>query len=228
MSGALIALDLDGTLEDSRGDMVAAIQRQRRRLGLDARPAGDFMAHVNRGMAHLYRHCFADHLAPAGPADDRVAESRLDALRLAYEDDYLAHIADTTELYPGMADALGSLATLGSLAIVTNKPERLSRALLDALGVAGHFRAVIGGDTCAESKPSPMPLAEAGRQAGCPAGHATVMIGDSAGDIRCARAFGAPVIWCAWGYAAEPGPSAPDFTARSADELPALVRQALA
>lgn len=233
----LIALDLDGTLEDSRADMVAAVQRLRRAWSLPVRSDEALRPHVNRGMAHLYRSCFDDYLdaAPAERADASAgrADARLAEVRDAYEADYLAHIVDQTRLYPGMEAALSALAELGHLAVVTNKPERLSRALLEALGVLHHFAAVIGGDSCAEAKPSPMPLAVAARacgieaEAGARAGR-VFMIGDSAGDLRCGRTFGATVIWCAWGYAAEPGDMAPDHIAHKPDELPALVRGARA
>ena len=231
----LIALDLDGTLEDSRTDMVAAVQRVRARRGLPDRADGDFVAHVNRGMAHLYRHCFDDALEAsdsAGQASDILAVIATD-----YQADYLAHIADTTRLYPGMADALAALAEIGPLAVVTNKPEALSRALLEALGVLDRFTAVVGGDTCAESKPSPVPLAHAASLCGVsiesgsasgPGPAPVFMIGDSAGDIRTGRALGATVIWCAWGYYDQPGDSAPDRVAHAPTDLPALVREHLA
>lgn len=208
----LIALDLDGTLEDSRDDMVAAVLRVRAGFGLAERPGEAFRPHVNGGMDHLYRTCFADRIEQGGA----LAE-----IRAAYEADYLAHIADTTRLYPGIAEALAELATIGRLACVTNKPERLSVALLDALGVGGLFRAVIGGDTCAECKPSPLVLAEASRRVER-TGKA-VMIGDSAADVRCGRSFGAATIWCAWGYATGLELE-PDGVARSALELPGIVR----
>lgn len=209
----LIALDLDGTLEDSRDDMVAAALRVRAAFGLSLRPGEAIRPHVNAGMDNLYRAVFDDLLARGGTIAD---------VRAAYEADYLAHIADATRLYPGIAEALAALAGLGRLACVTNKPERLSVALLAALGVGELFAAVIGGDTCAEAKPSPVVLAEAGRRVGRTG--AAVMIGDSAADVRCGRAFGAPVIWCAWGYAATPGELAPDAIARDPGALPALVR----
>lgn len=221
----VICLDLDGTLEDSREDMVAAVQRLRARLGLPARPDEDFRPHVNQGMDHLYARCFAEHLDGTDPDDPIHA-----ALAAAYAADYGARIAEHTTLYPGMTDALTALAARGPLALVTNKPEALSAALLAALHVADHFAAIIGGDTLPVAKPHPDTLAEAIRRAG-PAITATppaLMIGDSAGDIRCARAFGVPVIWCAWGYADTPGPLAPDATAKHPAELVALVDALLA
>lgn len=221
----LIALDLDGTLEDSRDDMVAAVQRVRAAFGLPDRPGESFRPHVNRGMPHLYRVCFEELLAD--PSAHAAAQE-------AYVADYSAHIADSTRLYPGMEGALAGLYELGALAIVTNKPEGLSDRLLRALGVRDRFAVVIGGDSCAEPKPSPMPLRVAAERVGVPPPREgeqpprVFMIGDSAGDVRCGRAAGARVIWCAWGYVDEPGELEPDVTARAPGDLPGLVRAALA
>ncbi len=213
----VICLDLDGTLEDSRDDMVAAVQRVRRRLKLPPRVDEDFRPHVNRGMAHLYRACFAEALEGR---DAESAAEALSAVRLAYTEEYGARIAETTRLYDGMAGALDALADMAPLALVTNKPEGLSLKLLAALGVADRFAAVIGGDTLAVAKPDPAVLdAALARTGGAPA----VMIGDSAGDIRCAKSHGTPVIWCAWGYADAPGPLEPDAVARHPSELPEKV-----
>ena len=214
----LIALDLDGTLEDSRADMVTAVERVRRALGLPARPAAELRPWVNAGMDALYRACFDDFLA-AGDAERRYAQ-----VREAYEADYLAHVAVETRLYPGIAAALGELAGLGRLACVTNKPERISRRLLEALGVAGRFSSVVGGDSCAQAKPSPLMLEAAARGAGFAGAPAKrFMIGDTAADIRMGKAYGATTIWCAWGYADAPG-EAPDFEANAPEMLPRIVR----
>jgi phosphoglycolate phosphatase len=216
----LIALDLDGTLEDSRSDMAAAVRRVRARFGLPQRGEEAILPWVNRGMDALYRACFDDYLLN-DPA--RLAE-----VREAYERDYLANLAVTTRLYPGIGPALSDLAGLGSLAVVTNKPERISRRLLDLLGVGGYFTAVVGGDTCAKGKPDPEVLDEAARLCGIePRGGRSVMIGDSAADIRMGRAFGAATIWCAWGYANEPGES-PDLIVERPSDLPGQVRKVLA
>ena len=56
----VIALDLDGTIEDSRQDMVAAVHRVRHRYGLPKRQDLDIVGHVNRGMPHLYSVCFSE------------------------------------------------------------------------------------------------------------------------------------------------------------------------
>lgn len=213
----LVALDLDGTLEDSRADMVAAVERVRQTLGLPPRPASDVRPFVNAGMDALYRACFDDYLAaPDG-------ERRYATVREAYEADYFAHVAVETRLYPGIVSALDALAAHGRLACVTNKPERISRRLLEALGVGDRFSAVVGGDSCAESKPSPLMLEAAARGAGFERTPAqSFMIGDTTADIRMGKAYGATTIWCAWGYAEAPG-EAPDFEARTPEELAGIV-----
>ena len=215
----LIALDLDGTLEDSRSDMAAVVHRVRARLDLPARPDEAVRPWVNRGMDQLYRACFDDHL--------QGSDVRLADVRARYEEDYLVNVARETRLYPGIAAALARLAELGRLAVVTNKPERISRRLLATLGVDGAFSAVIGGDTCAATKPDPRVLEEAARRCGFDAASGrAVMIGDTAADVALGRAFGAVTIWCAWGYVDDPG-GKPDFTAETPEALPELVRAAL-
>ncbi len=217
----LIGIDLDGTLEDSRRDMIAAVQRVRARFGLPKRPDAVLAPWINQGMDPLYRRCFDDYLV-AG-----AASACLDEVRRAYEIDYHAHVAVETRLYPGVAAALDQLASLGRVVVVTNKPEKISRRLLEALAVDQCIAAVIGGDSCAAVKPDPAMLcAAAGRVGFDPKSGMAVMIGDTTGDIEMGRGFGARTVWCAWGYSAAPG-APPDFTAQKPDELPGLVQAAL-
>jgi phosphoglycolate phosphatase len=214
----LIGIDLDGTIEDSRNDMVAAATRVRRELGLSPRADELLRPYVNGGMEQLYRACFDDYLSPGD-------EVRLRIVQDAYEADYLAHVAVDTHLYAGMGEALNALSGLGALVCVTNKPERISRALLQALGVLELFSTVIGGDSCEQNKPHPIMLQTAAARCGFERtrGGKAFMIGDTNADIQLARAYGAVAIWCAWGYLNAPS-DAPDAQARHPDELMALVR----
>jgi phosphoglycolate phosphatase len=215
----LLCFDLDGTLEDSRADMVASVHRVRARLKTPSRSDDAVRPHVNKGMEQLYRACFDDVLAGS--------DARLEEVRLAYEADYLAHVADETKLYPGIADALAELATLGTLAVVTNKPEKISRRLLDALGVGARFATVIGGDTCGEIKPSVKVMQAAAAAVGFDASKGkSAIAGDTDADIKMGRAFGASTVWCAWGYLTAPD-VAPHETARAPADLPAAFRRVL-
>jgi phosphoglycolate phosphatase len=215
----LIGFDLDGTLEDSRDDMTAVVQRVRTGLALAPRADAAIRPWVNRGMDQLYRACFDDYI--------NGDESRFAAVRERYEADYSANLAHETELYPGIADSLAKIAERGRLAVITNKPERIAARLLEVLGVGKHFSAIVGGDTCPKGKPDPIVLSEAAARCGFVAGrNRAVMIGDTAADVLLGRAFGAATIWCAWGYLDHPGEQ-PDFVAADPAELPDLVGRAL-
>lgn len=215
----LIGLDLDGTLEDSRADMVSAVHRVRAALGLAPRADDAIRPWVNRGMDQLYRACFDDYR--------EGNDARLADVRARYEADYLDHVAHDTRLYPGIADSLERLAPVGRLALITNKPERISQRLIEALGIDAFFAVVIGGDTCTASKPDPRVLSEAARRCAFDAARGrAVMIGDTTADITLGRAFGAATIWCAWGYVDRPDRE-PDFVAAHPTDLPGLVQKAL-
>lgn len=215
----LICLDLDGTLEDSRRDMTSAVHRVREALGLPCRTGEAILPWVNKGMDALYRVCFDDYL--------QGSDARLAEIRSQYEADYLKNVAVETRLYPGIAGALKHLSRFGSLVVVTNKPERISRRLLDLLEVGKHFAAVIGGDTCGATKPDPLLLKEAAQRCGFDSAKGrAAMIGDTAADIKMGRAFGAVTVWCAWGYIDQPD-EPPDCIAPSPEVLPALVETAL-
>jgi phosphoglycolate phosphatase len=218
---ALIGIDLDGTIEDSRSDMTAVAARVRASLRVPARAHDELCKYVNAGMDHLYRSCFDDYLA----GDD--AGARYAAVRERYEADYLANVAIETRAYAGMSEALPELAHMGALVCVTNKPEHISRRLLDVLGVGAWFRAIVGGDSCSEIKPHPLMLQTAAIRCGFEAQHRpALMIGDTAGDVQLGRAYGARTIWCTWGYSASIGEH-PDAIARTVSELPELVARAL-
>jgi phosphoglycolate phosphatase len=215
-STKLFGIDLDGTLEDSRTDMVAAARRVRAALELPIRSDAALRPFVNAGMDQLYRACFDDYLAQT----DADAYQRV---RRAYEADYLAHVVDDTRLYPGIADALAALSQLGTLACITNKPEHISRRLLEALGVSQFFAAVVGGDSCSHAKPHPVMLQTAAERCGFDRQHGqTFMIGDTNADMQLGRAFGARCVWCAWGYVdviSEPA----DFHAEEPSDLPRIL-----
>lgn len=218
----LIGLDLDGTLEDSRRDMIAAVYRVRARFGLPPRAADTIAPWVNQGMETLYRNCFDDYLR-SGETALRLAE-----VQHAYEADYSDNVAVETRLYPGVGEALTALSALGLLAVITNKPEKISLRLLEALKIDSLFKTVIGGDTCGVIKPNPRMLQSAAQRVGFnPAAGRAFMIGDTAGDIKMGRAFGATTIGAAWGYA-DSFDETPDFLALSPGELPGLVSSALA
>jgi len=113
---------------------------------------------------------------------------------------YAAHIADRSRAYPHVESALDRLAQAGyRLAVCTNKLEWLSRSLLDSLHLAGRFAAICGQDTFGVQKPDPEFFRQTVRRAGGDPERA-IMVGDSATDIRTARAASAPVVAVDFGY----------------------------
>ena len=217
----LVFIDLDGTIEDSRADMADAVFQVRYKLDLPELPLSVIDPHLNRGMEHLYRNCFPELFENAEGNEQRAA---LERVKQAYEAHYGAHIADRTRMYAGVPEMLAGLAGRARLVCFTNKPEALSRLLLEALGVSQHFAMIMGGDSCPESKPSTLPMKIA-RERLYEAGATvpTIMIGDSAGDMRAARDFGARAIWAAWGYAKAAPDPAPDAVAGSPSQVLGLL-----
>jgi phosphoglycolate phosphatase len=123
-----------------------------------------------------------------------VTEEELPSLVEAFRRDYHEHCADKTRLYQGVEQTLKELQGAGyKMAVVTNKPERISMRILELLGVAGHFGCVIGGNSCPTKKPDPGPLLEACRRLGVPLQDAC-MIGDSRVDIEAGRNAGIPAL----------------------------------
>lgn len=186
----LVCFDLDGTLEDSRLDMVQAIQQLRLDLGLEQRTYECLVPWVSKGMPALYANAF----------DDVIDDSVLSTIPDLYAQSYARGIVQNTCLYDGVQTMLQSLDETVAMAVVTNKPEALARLLLKKLGVLHHFVTVIGGDTFDFAKPNPRMLQGALDRSGFSGAAQCIMVGDSAGDVKMAQAFGATSIWCQWGY----------------------------
>jgi phosphoglycolate phosphatase len=121
-----------------------------------------------------------------------------DEVLSVYLECYRERLLDTTDLYPGVADALDALGG-ATLAVLTNKPGDLSRAILEGLGVAARFARVVGGGDVPSRKPDPAGLLHLMTDLGAtPAG--TWMVGDSATDVGAARAAGVRVAGVTWGF----------------------------
>ena len=218
----LLFSDLDGTLEDSRADMANAVVATRQFFNLPVEASAAYESNVNKGMLELYRSCFADFITEQKKSgvEDSVT---IDKIREQYETEYSNAIALNTKLYDGMKESMLALQKCGvRMAVITNKPEHLSRKLLGALGVLNLVEVIVGGDTCAECKPSAVPLKFAADKIGFAPelGDRAFMMGDTAADIQAAHAFGAHSIWCSWGYlSALPVGTTPEFVANNTSDI---------
>ena len=187
-----VVFDLDGTLADTSADLIAAANACF--LGMGERAVLDPVADAGiafRGGRAMLR----AGLERLGRPDDAVVEAWYPRLLAAYE----AEIDRHTVLYPGAMAAVEALRGSGhAVAICTNKPERLARILLDRLGVARAFGALVGADTLPVRKPDPRPFREAVARAGGAPGRA-MLVGDTVTDRDTARAAGAPVALVTFG-----------------------------
>jgi phosphoglycolate phosphatase len=196
-----IAFDLDGTLIDTAPDIGAALNRALQGAGLPAVDALTSRTWIGDGPDRLIARAL-DHLrVPATPALQRDLRAAFDAATLA---EPLRH----GRVFAGISTLLARWFPLRPMVVVTNKPSALSRSVLDAAGLLGFFAAVHGADAPEQRKPAPALLLAAASQLGVAPG-ALLMVGDSANDLRCARAAGCPAAWVAWGYGPWPDDAAP-------------------
>ncbi len=183
-----VVFDLDGTLADTSGDLIAAANWCFRDMGLGdlLDPVADAGTALRGGRAMLTL-----GLARVGRGDDTDEVMRqYPRLLSAYGD----AIAEHTRLYPGAMDSVARLEAAGyGVAVCTNKPEALADQLLRALGVRDAFPALIGADTLPVRKPDPKPLREAVRRAGGDPAIAC-LVGDSDTDRNTAKAAQVPSI----------------------------------
>ena len=218
----LVIFDLDGTLADTAGDLMGALNVVLAGDGIPPLPVDQARTLLGAGGRALIERGFA----VSGRSLDKA---RLELLFQQFLAHYEAHIADHTALFPGVVEALDRLETSGfDFAICTNKMEQPSRKLLDLLGVSQRFRAICGQDTFGFYKPDARTLPAVIERAGGSIG-AAVMIGDSITDIAAAKNAGVPVIAVDFGYTDRPVTElGPDWVISHFAELPEAVGTVLA
>ena len=188
----LVIFDLDGTLIDSRLDLANSANAARAFMGMGPIPNETVYSYVGNGAPMLIRRV----LGP-GASEDDIAKA-LEFFIHYYHD----HRLDFTVLYPGVRDSLNALAAGGvKMAVLTNKPVRISHLIVDGLNVAHHFGSVYGGNSFPEKKPSPIGILKLMEEFGT-APKRTLMVGDSSVDIETAR--NAKVVACGVTYGFQP------------------------
>lgn len=173
----LVIFDLDGTLIDSKLDLCCAVNAARAHRGLPPLYEEMVYSYVGNGAPTLIRRAL-------GPdASDEAVAGAL-AYFLTY---YNEHMVDHTVLYPGVPETLERLEAAGvKMAVLTNKPVRMSRAIVAALGIAARFERVYGGNSFEKKKPDPIGVETLLAECSADAAR-SMLVGDSAVDIRTAR-----------------------------------------
>jgi len=188
----LIIFDLDGTLIDSAKDLAISMNATREHLGMAPLDPALIYSFVGNGAPMLVRRA----LGPG--ASEQLVQDGL-SFFMKY---YRMHALEHTQLYPGVRELLDALAGNHTLAILTNKPVKISFDIVAALGLVPHFQRVYGGDSFAEKKPDPVGILTLMTETATTAQN-TWMVGDSSVDVQTARNAGVRSCGVAWGFQPE-------------------------
>jgi 2-phosphoglycolate phosphatase len=185
-----LLFDLDGTLADTAPDLAAALNHVLVQENHQPLPLTTIRQVASDGARGLLQLGF-------GIGEQHTDFQRLRADLLTY---YATHIADHTTLFTGMEDILHRLETLSiPWGIVTNKPKKLTIALLEKLQLLPRAACVISGDSLPERKPHPAPLIYAAELLSLPP-QTCCYVGDAERDIQAAKAAGMVSIAALYGY----------------------------
>ena len=222
----LLALDLDGTLVDSAPDIAHCLGHALETIGYAQPGEARTRAWIGDGLETLLARAIAD--GGARESSSLSGEARHKAALAAFLVCYAEILFVRSKLYPGVRSRLDALRADGyRLCCITNKRYAFSQELLVQAGIRDYFEVLLGGDSLAEKKPSPLPLTVAAETLGVAAG-AAVLVGDSHQDLRAARAAGFGFVLATYGYGrideSELGTSP---RIRSFDALPAALKSAL-
>lgn len=225
----LLVFDLDGTLVDSRRDLVNSVNAMLSHFGKQVLPDHVISSYIGEGAPTLVRRAL-DHTHPGDNRVHRLQEEILgDALAwfLKY---YRVHKLDFTHVYPGVLEALALIRSrhpVLPMAVLTNKPVGPSRAICAGLALEPFFFVNYGGDSFATKKPNPeglLRIVSEASEMGAVALAQTVMIGDSHVDVETARAAGTRSLGCTFGLSPDTLKTArADQTVDHASEWPSAL-----
>ena len=210
----LLIFDLDGTLIDSRLDLIHSVNAMLRHIGRPELPGDIIATYVGDGAPMLVRRALGD-------PDDESSVQRALQYFLAY---YREHKLDHTHVYPGIPEALVQIRqrTNGrprTMAVLSNKPVNPSRAIVQALGMKDFFAQVYGGNSFPTKKPDPLGAQKLLKEIVCNPQEA-VMIGDSANDVLTGRNAGLWTVGVNYGFAPQTlDLTPPDIRVDSVQEL---------
>jgi phosphoglycolate phosphatase len=209
----LLVFDFDGTLVDTKQDIVDSVNRTLEELELRTLDRETLSTFIGKGVNHL----IARSLEGTGYDDlPRASE--------AFMRDYEAHLMDQTDLFPNCRTTLEHFAHKENT-ILSNKPTRFITQILDALDCRAPFSTIIGGDLIPDKKPDPCGLHHILKQHGVRPEDA-LMIGDSLVDIETGKRAGVPTCGVTYGHAGRASleSAQPDWLIDDLSELKQIIR----
>lgn len=210
----LLIFDLDGTLIDSKLDLAHAVNAARQSFGMPPLDLDTIGNYVGNGAPVLMRRAM-------GPdASDELVQKSLDYFLAWYDE----HKLDHTRAYPGIPEALDKLHRAGvRMAVLTNKPVRVSGRIIDGLGLSKYFARIYGGNSFEHKKPHPAGVDVLLAETGVPRERAMI-VGDSAVDVRTARNARVRVCGVTYGFQPETfQQDPPDILVERPEDLPGAV-----
>jgi len=192
----LVIFDLDGTLIDSRLDLVHSVNAALRHIQRPELPEDVIASYVGDGAPILIQRALGGEVV-----DEALVRKGLEFF-LHY---YREHKLDHTTVYPGIREALSSIqgadnGTPRKMAVLTNKPVNPSRAIVEALKMSSYFSQVYGGNSFSTKKPDPEGALKLVDEAGVRPSQ-TAIVGDSHVDIRTGRNAGLWTVAVTYGFA---------------------------
>ena len=194
MSAQLIGIkavlfDLDGTLVDTAPDLVAALNLALKEHGLEEQSLESMREHASHGSLALVK-----------AAQPKLDEDTLSQLQQRLLHWYSEVNGKQASLFDGIGQLLDELIGRDiKVGVITNKPARYTRPLLDALGLTDKLSCIISGDTCTRRKPDVAPMYLGAMQSGT-AVDAIAYLGDAERDLLAAKAAGMQGVTALWGY----------------------------
>lgn len=185
-----LIFDLDGTLIDSQRDLIRSVNVMLHEMGRAELKEETISGYIGQGAPILVGRALGEG------ASEEEHKRALQFFLHYYEE----HKLDTTQAYPGVAETLEELSDL-PMAILTNKPARISVRILDGLGLRRYFRAIYGGNSFETKKPDPLGANTILREFGVSPCEA-LLIGDSEVDVQTARNAGALAAAVNYGFGA--------------------------
>ena len=183
-----LIFDLDGTLIDSKQDLIRSVNAMLVEMGLEPLHEDTVSSYIGHGAPRLVARALGNG------ATEEECERALKFFLAHYDE----HKLDSTRAYPGVAEALEELREF-PMAVLTNKPVRVSNRILEGLGLAKYFRAVYGGNSFETKKPDPLGARKILEELSTAPAEA-VMVGDSEVDVQTARNAGTLAVAVNYGF----------------------------
>ncbi len=207
-----LIFDLDGTLIDSKHDLILSVNAMLRETGRAPLPEDTISGYIGQGAPVLVRRALGD------AATEEEAKRGLEFFLRYYEE----HRMDHTCAYPGVAKGLAALRSF-PMAVLTNKPMRISRRILEELGLAVYFHGIYGGNSFETKKPDPLGAHAILREFDV-APRDALLVGDSEIDVQTARNAGTWAASVTYGFGAHDREAfPPDFYLDRLTELAPLL-----